>query len=1040
MSANRIDPTLSSPGGEAFSRSVRRGLLVAGRYALVQPLGRGGHGEVWEAEDSLGRQLVAVKLFRSGDHAHAARVRREIAVLRMLRLPGVVSMLDEGVDGEWPYMVMERVEGEPFPGRAQPVPWEALADGAQRLLEIVGRIHAAAVIHRDLKPSNVLVGGDGRVTVLDFGLSFPQASSGDRLTMDFEFMGTPAYLAPEQLTGDSIGPETDLYAIGVMLYEALSATLPHPNTAIRGMLADRLTRRPRSLDELVPSIPAAVNDTVMQLLEIDPAARPRSADLVLQRLRAQRASASRTVPRLGGDGPVRAVLEAARSGRSVDVIGPSGSGRTRLLDDVELLAREASLPVVRARASSAPLSTVRSLLDDGTPIDAGDELSAVLDRVVSALIERSRSGALLLVDDVDKCDSLSQRAFARAARVVPVVRVLASDPFVRADECVRLSALSARDIEPLFVGPERLFHLRSEGAQRLIERTDGRPRAVLEEIDAWVRAGLCRWDDGRVVIDRTSLDRISLDARPMRARLSARPPRASADPSLPSHLVSVAQWLDLAGADASTTVLVELTREPRWQVEAALDELEERGVVRFGDDRTPILSAAREALEPPHESRSAAHRRLAFALPRGRPGRFLHLLAAGANEDPSSADEVVAEAVARSGDLAREGRIGLATVLLSDALRSLRPLVETSSIDPTPLFVAWVEVAVSSGALSALDAVLYEITRVGARGAMLASLEQLVRAALAVSVWDDRAASLVEAVAPFDHRGLELARATVRVLAARRVSLEVERARVDEVIAALAEDDSPAARARCAQWMGRLAYRIGHFSEAAAHHREAARLEPWLSQRVVALLDAASASMEAFDLAQAERDALAALGLAIESRNTLLEGRAEWLLRAVAWRGGGELSVDHTLIEAVSALGAVQLEALVCLSEAAVAWRAGERECAASLAERAYHRWSAVGEPFGSLLAGALAHACGRALSPEALRSVIERARECTSPGVGVQALSLLAEAGVDVALDELELERLVSGVAPEHWDRRMDLCSVRDALARIRVRVIEAP
>jgi hypothetical protein len=240
--------------------------------------------------------------------------------------------------------------------------------------------------------------------------------------------------------------------------------------------------------------------------------------------------------------------------------------------------------------------------------------------------------------------------------------------------------------------------------------------------------------------------------------------------------------------------------------------------------------------------------------------------------------------------------------------------------------------------------------------------------------------------------------------------------------------------------MGRLAYRIGHFSEAAAHHREAARLEPWLSQRVVALLDAASASMEAFDLAQAERDALAALGLAIESRNTLLEGRAEWLLRAVAWRGGGELSVDHTLIEAVSALGAVQLEALVCLSEAAVAWRAGERECAASLAERAYHRWSAVGEPFGSLLAGALAHACGRALSPEALRSVIERARECTSPGVGVQALSLLAEAGVDVALDELELERLVSGVAPEHWDRRMDLCSVRDALARIRVRVIEAP
>ncbi len=165
----------------------------------------------------------------------------------------------------------------------------------------------------------------------------------------------------------------------------------------------------------------------------------------------------------------------------------------------------------------------------------------------------------------------------------------------------------------------------------------------------------------------------------------------------------------------------------------------------------------------------------------------------------------------------------------------------------------------------------------------------------------------------------------------------------------------------------------------------------------------------------------------------MLEGRAEWLLRAVAWRNGGQLSVDHELVDAVGALESRQLEALVCLGEAAVAWRDGDRDTAAMLADRAYQRWISVGEPFGSLLAGALAHACGRALSDDALSSVIERARACPSPGVGLQALAVLKQAGVAAALDHDALDHLVAGIAREHWDRRMELYSVREALALLR-------
>ncbi len=1002
---------------------------MGGRYELACCVGRGGHGEVWEANDPLTSQRVAVKLFRSGDYGQAARVRREIAVLRMLRLPGVVAMLDEGFDADSSFMVMELVDGEPFPGKGLPLRWEQLADSTHRLLEVVGRIHAAGVIHRDIKPSNVLVAADGRVTVLDFGLSFPQASSSDRLTMEFEFMGTPAYLAPEQLTGDGIAPETDLYAIGVMLYEALTGALPHHGSGIRGLLADRLTRKPRPIGEVVPSLPSTVQSVVMQLLEIDPGLRPSSAEAVLRRLRDRLEPELPSLARIGGDEPVRVIAAAADARESVDLVGPHGAGRSRVLADAASLLRAKGKVVHVATPSPAPLSSARSLLPPSQEPTADASLGDAMTRVTEGLRARLRAGDALFVDDSERCDALSARVFAGLVADGLLVRVFNSPPRARATRSIELAPLGPADIAPLFEGPERLLHLPSDAAQLLFERSDGWPRSLLEELEAWVRAGLCRWVDGSVVIDRAALDRIALDPRPMRTRSAARASRAPTDAALPTHLSSVAQWLDLAGTNASTTVLVELTGEPRWQVEAELEELEQRGLVRRSDEGSPVM-VAREAAEGVFESRSAAHRALARALPRGRPGRILHLLASGANEDPATADELVSEALLRAEDLARDGRLGSAMVLLSDAIRALRVLIDGRTLDPRPLLAAWVELAIIANSPAALDAVLYEITRAGPSGRSVAALEQLVRAALAVSVWDDRASNLVEAVDPFDDTRLELARCAVRMLAARRISQDEEERRVREVSARFGDDRTPFVRARYAQWVARLEYRRGRFASAARLHGEAAELEPWLSLRVVALLDAASAHMEAFELDEARGFAARASELAISSRNAMLEGRAEWLLRSIAFRSGRALAVDRSLLEAIGGLGSKQLEALVYLGEAAFAFRSGALDEAGALAERAYALWSSLGEAYGSLVAAALAARCGRALASEVLRSVYERALACPIPGVGIQALALLVASGAERAPPAAVLARLVEGVPREHWAKTMEVLSVHDALA----------
>jgi hypothetical protein len=542
----------------------RPGKLLVGRYRLHAPLGGGAHGDVWEADDSLAGERVAVKLLKPRASAHAARIRREVAALRLLRLPGVVRLLDEGVDDGRAFLVMERVDGTPFPGRPTPAEWTSIEGVTVSLLESLARVHAAGVVHRDLKPANILVDADGRPTILDFGLSHLGAPSGEGLTEEGQMLGTPAFLAPEQISGGPVTPRTDLYAIGVLLYVALAGRFPHEAKDVGGLLRARLTQRPTPLKDVAPSAPLFVAAAIDQLLALDASDRPRSAAEALERLRGQRATTAAPLRRLGPVDPCAAIVAAATRGIAIDLHGPRGGGRTRCLDDAAATLRAQGRAVLFTAAGRAPFASLEPVvgaLDELAAKSLADVVAAV-DLRLSALLAE---GAALFVDDVERIDRASAAALARCRARGCVVRAFVT-PSDAAPGDAQLAALDEAALRPLFAGPDRLLHLREDAARALFARTEGLPARVVHEVNAWARAGLARWDGALLVVDRDAVDRLE-------AGLRVAPPLAldaaggALDP-LPPRLDDLLTWIAIAWPHGDVDLLSAAMGESRWRVEA----------------------------------------------------------------------------------------------------------------------------------------------------------------------------------------------------------------------------------------------------------------------------------------------------------------------------------------------------------------------------------------------------------------------------------------------------------------------------------------
>lgn len=1000
-------------------------LVVAGRYVLQQSLGEGAQGEVWEAEDRLTGAIVAVKILRAGRSAESARVRREVSALRLLRIPGVVRLLDEGLDDGKPFLVMDRVEGLPFPGTPDRV-WASMAHATMALVETLVRVHGAGVVHRDLKPANVLVNAAGVPIVLDFGLS-ASALLGAGLTQRGEMLGTPAYLAPEQIFGEATTPRTDLYALGVVLYEALSGVLPHATDNVRTLLLQRLSRRPRPLREVAPEVPPSIAGLVDLLLSRTPDDRPRSAGHVLALLRGQPAPVLEepSLPRLGGDDVVQGLVGAARGGRAVDLVGPAGSGRTRALREATVTLERGGLSVVWLRPDRRPFASVGALVGDLDGIEDArlvDVIAHVGERIGAALA----AGTVIIADDAEQLDAWSAAAIARGRAAGPILRAFLEPG--APDACpgaLRLAPLDEAALRALFAGPDRLFHLRADAARALWERTEGRPARVVEELRAWLRAGLARHDRGLLAVDRDALAGLSAGVRLAPVDASGGGADAAA---LPRHLEELCAWVGAAWPSTQPDQLARAMALPVWRVEAEIDELCHSGALRVRPDgRVEAIHAGDDGWSP--ERRRAAHQALARALPEGAQGRLLHLIAAG-EED---AHAIGRETSALASRLARAGQLDQAIAALAEGLLALRRAAPTDdrAVAEEGVLSTWVEIALADGTPQAHDRVLYELSRADPR-ATVANLEQLVRASLAFSVGGERAQVLASAITPFADPDLERRRQGVRVINARRGSLSQHEAALESLAAWASDSDDPLTRARYAGWLGRLRYRQARFDDAAQLHAEAAEGESWSTARVAARINAASALMEAFRLEEALSWAEAAREQAAACRHPFYEARAEWIARSAAYRMGRPMTVDLELVEAAALVGLADVEATVSMTEAAIAFRAHDRACAAALVARAARIWAGTGDGEPAVLMESLALACAenRASAPD-VEKLAERARRCATPGLGLQALAFLAMAeGSSRPAWQDAAASLTAGIPPAFFHLRMDVLSADEALS----------
>jgi eukaryotic-like serine/threonine-protein kinase len=261
--------------------------VVAGRYVLGPVLGVGSSAVVYRARDLERGELVAIKCFRSGASEHDLRQQhREMTALARLDHPGLVRLHDGGSEDGCPFVVTDLVEGPTLAERI--ASGSPLAPGAARrlgaqLAEALAHVHGAGIVHRDVKPANVLLGGGGgRPRLADFGIS--RALDATTATAHGCVVGTAAFLAPEQVRGEVVGPAADIYALGLVLLEAVTGRREFPGLAVESATA-RLYRSPAVPDGL----PAGLGTVLTAMTRDDPDRRP-SARAVAAALAADPAS------------------------------------------------------------------------------------------------------------------------------------------------------------------------------------------------------------------------------------------------------------------------------------------------------------------------------------------------------------------------------------------------------------------------------------------------------------------------------------------------------------------------------------------------------------------------------------------------------------------------------------------------------------------------------------------------------------------------------------------------------------------------------
>lgn len=260
--------------------------LKIGKYKILEELGEGGFAKVYKAEDSYG-DIYALKVPRKdifADEESKKRFFREIEIGKSLHHPNIVRIFDysEGEEAEEPYITFEFVDGELLYNKLFTPPSLSIEESLKFILSILSALeyaHERGVIHRDIKPENIIIAKNGEAKIMDFGIA---KIKGQTITMTGSFLGTPVYMAPEQITAKKADKRSDLYAVGVLTYQCLTGQLPFDGREVHEVLYKVLTKTPLSPRELNPLIPRELEEIIMKLLQKDPEERFKSAKEVIE--------------------------------------------------------------------------------------------------------------------------------------------------------------------------------------------------------------------------------------------------------------------------------------------------------------------------------------------------------------------------------------------------------------------------------------------------------------------------------------------------------------------------------------------------------------------------------------------------------------------------------------------------------------------------------------------------------------------------------------------------------------------------------------
>jgi serine/threonine protein kinase len=277
--------------------SFRPGEVVSERYEILRLIGRGGCGLVYAALDKELDVEVALKTLRHDGLVSTkaiAQLKQEILLARKVTHVNVCRIYDvgfyDGADGKIPFLTMELLPGQTLAQRMSQVSTIPLDEALSIVEQVVAALtaaHAVGVVHSDLKPGNIMLvddGGDSRVVVTDFGLATAQAGA----DVGGQIVGTPAYMAPEQVEGKTLSAATDIYSFGATLYQMLTGELVFEEDTPLATARARLHERAPAVDSVLPNLPAQWTELVAACLETDPADRPASAAELLQRLAPQK--------------------------------------------------------------------------------------------------------------------------------------------------------------------------------------------------------------------------------------------------------------------------------------------------------------------------------------------------------------------------------------------------------------------------------------------------------------------------------------------------------------------------------------------------------------------------------------------------------------------------------------------------------------------------------------------------------------------------------------------------------------------------------